>query len=295
MSDLQNVPIELIKRNPEQPRKRFDQEKLIELSASIAEHGVIQPIEVEQVGDFYILHEGERRCIASTMAGLEFIPAIVVPGLNGKGAEERLLRTLVANIQRDDLNPVDEAHAYRRLIDDFGYTFPQAAKKVGKTESWLRNRVVLTRLDTEIQELIAAGKLHSDTSLAREFLKIEDQSMRIELAKSLAARKLTIKGCKEACRRLVRALSARKIEKTPSIALASQYIKIKFDQERKPPGWSMLELSGNVPSWSVISEAAISTCEKCELYDIANEEVCGSCPAVSMLAKIVSKAVRHEH
>lgn len=291
MNSYKLIPLEKIARNPEQPRKRFEEKKLHELAQSIQEHGVIQPIEVELGDGVYILHEGERRLLASQMAETGTIPAIIVPSANGKSQEERMLRTLVANIQREDLNPVEEGHAFLRLIEDFGYTFPQAAEKVGKHESHLRNRVVLTRLDPEIQDLISAGDLHSDTSLARELMKIDNKDARIGLAKSLASKKLTLKGSKEACRRLALSLKSEKIDSIPSLYLASRKFNFNIDENTSPPGWSMLEVVKEVPPWDHISSSAIRTCQKCELLDVANVDVCGRCPAVILIEEIVNKAV----
>ena len=118
--------------NPEQPRKQFDQAELKELADSIREHGVIQPIAVEEAGLDFILHDGERRWRAPKMAGLTVIPALIIQLLNGTGPQERLTRALVANIQHAAMTPVEEALALKRLNVEHKLSIREISKRTGR-------------------------------------------------------------------------------------------------------------------------------------------------------------------
>lgn len=151
---VSTVPIGDIVPNPHQPRTCFDQEKLRELSDSIREHGVLQPLSVSPLPDGkYELIAGERRLQASGLAGLTHVPVIV------REAEERqkLELAIIENVQRHDLNPIEEAKAYARLADEFGLTQEEVAKKMGKSRSTVANAVRLLTLPVEIQRALTEG------------------------------------------------------------------------------------------------------------------------------------------
>ena len=135
---METIRIDLILPNPEQPRVDFPAEELQGLAASIQANGLIQPIVVEEVEQGYILHDGERRLRACKALGWAEIAAVVVPPLNGTAAHDRLMRALVANVQRQDLNPVEEARAYARLRDEHGLSGQEIADRVGvhRTTVW---------------------------------------------------------------------------------------------------------------------------------------------------------------
>lgn len=153
---LKVVPIAQIKPNPHQPRtSEFDPEKLQELAASIMEHGLIQPLIVTQDGDNYTLIAGERRWRASQIAGLK--EAIVV--VKEATPQEMLELALIENIQRDDLNPLEEGEAYRQLIEEFGLTQTQVAKRVGKGRPTIANLVRLLELPDQIKQAVIDGKI----------------------------------------------------------------------------------------------------------------------------------------
>jgi len=136
------LPISAIGRNPYQPRQAFEQTQLDELAASIAEHGVLQPILVTEVPGGYRLIAGERRLRAAEMAGLERIPALVRPADDGA----QLSWALIENLQRSDLNAIEEAGAYRRLVDEFGLSHDDVAARVGKSRSAVANSLRLLDL-----------------------------------------------------------------------------------------------------------------------------------------------------
>lgn len=150
------IPLEKLKANPDQPRKSFDDESLQELADSIKQHGVIQPIIVEDMGDgTYMIIAGERRSRAASIAGLGEIPVLV----RNYTDEKRMEISLIENIQRTDLNPIEEAMAYKRLMDLTGLSQDEIAAKVGKKRSTVANTLRLLNLPSAIQESLAEGVL----------------------------------------------------------------------------------------------------------------------------------------
>ncbi len=149
------LPLEKVYPNPNQPRKVFDKEALDELSVSISEHGVLQPILVRKIGHKYQIVSGERRYRASKIAGLGSIPA-VVRQLNPEGT---MLAGLIENIHREDLNPIEEARSLRDIILNFNLTHEQLAEKLGRSRSALTNRLRLLQLPAEVQLMVAEGKV----------------------------------------------------------------------------------------------------------------------------------------
>ena len=149
------VPLARIAPNPYQPRHRIDDARLEELSASIREHGVLQPVLVTETLDGYQLVAGERRVRAARLAGLERIPALV----RQLADRDQLEIALVENVQRADLDPIDEALAYRQLIDEFGLTQEHVAERVGKARATIANTLRLLDLHPDVQAAIADGRL----------------------------------------------------------------------------------------------------------------------------------------
>lgn len=141
--------------NPDQPRFHFDEEKLKELSASIKNHGIIQPIVVSKKGEKFEIIAGERRFQAAKLAGLSAVPVIV----RDVTEQEKLELAIVENIQRHDLNPIEEAKSYQRLSDEFDLTQEEAAAKLGKSRSAVANKLRLLTLPVEIQKALMEGKI----------------------------------------------------------------------------------------------------------------------------------------
>jgi ParB family chromosome partitioning protein len=173
---LHQVPVDRIRTNPDQPRTRFDDESLEELAASLKEVGVLQPIVVTGGGDEYVLIAGERRWRAAKRAGLSVIPA-VVREISGRST---LVEALVENVQRQDLTPLEEAHAYRHLLENFGMTQEEVATRVGKSRPAISNTLRLLQLPEEIQEMVDSGDLSAGH--ARALLGLEDTAYAIHLA-----------------------------------------------------------------------------------------------------------------
>ncbi|MDN5278971.1 MAG: ParB family transcriptional regulator, chromosome partitioning protein [Clostridiales bacterium] len=149
------LELEKVKPNPDQPRKIFDKQALEELAQSIRENGVLQPILVRQQGDCYQIVSGERRYRASRLAGLKYIPAVI----RKLSEEQTLLAGLIENIQRQDLNPVEEARTLKDILLNFGLTHDQLAERVGRSRSSLTNRLRLLQLPYDVQLLIIEGKI----------------------------------------------------------------------------------------------------------------------------------------
>lgn len=170
------IAVDRIDPNPQQPRVHFDTEKLEELAASIAEHGVLQPIVVApSEGGRYVLVAGERRLRASRLAGKETIPAIV----RSVSDQQSLELALIENIQRQDLNPLEEAESYLRLQHEFNLTQEEVAKKVGKSRPQIANIVRLLHLPQAMQDALVGGKI--TMSHARTLLGLEDEDARERL------------------------------------------------------------------------------------------------------------------
>ena len=170
------IPISEIEPNPEQPRTVFQTERLEELAQSIRANGIIQPLIVRRMGEHYELVAGERRWRAAKLAGLQTVPAVVQDF-----AQERLLEiALIENIQREDLNPIEAAHAFDRLSREMGLSHEEIGRRTGKDRSSIANTVRLLRLPAEVQQFIADSRL--PMGQARALLGITDASKQIELA-----------------------------------------------------------------------------------------------------------------
>ena len=165
------IPLASIRPNPQQPRRRFGEAEMATLVASIREHGVLQPILVTETLDGYQLVTGERRVRAAAAAGLERIPAIV----RDLDDQHRLELALVENLQREDLDPIDAAHGFRRLIEDFGFSHEQIASRVGRARSTIANTLRLLDLAPVVQRAIAEGRISEGHGRALGGLTVEHQ------------------------------------------------------------------------------------------------------------------------
>jgi ParB family chromosome partitioning protein len=189
---FQEVPIEAVSPNPRQPRQHFDEEALDELVDSIREVGLLQPVVVREVepGQFELIM-GERRWRASQRAGLTEIPAIV-----RETADDDLLRdALMENLHREQLNPLEEAAAYQQLLDDFGATHDELARKVGRSRPHISNTLRLLNLSPEVQRRVAAGVLSAGH--ARALLSLDDPAAQDHLAHRIVAEGLSVRAVEE--------------------------------------------------------------------------------------------------
>lgn len=185
-AQIREVPINKILPNPAQPRLSYDEESLLELADSIREHGVLQPILVRPSASKFELIAGERRWRASGMAGRETIPAIVVEFDESTALEV----SIIENLQREDVSPLEEAAMFRKMTETFGYSVRQLAQKVGKDKGYVENRLRLSDAPADVRELVS---LRKDTiSHAYELMKIGDERTRRRLEKRIVAGELTL-------------------------------------------------------------------------------------------------------
>ena len=188
------VSVDEISPNPAQPRSRFDDETLEELAASLKEVGVLQPIVVTRGESGYVLIAGERRWRAARRAGLHVIPAV----LRGSAGDSTLVEALVENVQRQDLTPLEEAHAYQQLLENYGMTQEQVASRVGKSRPTISNTLRLLQLPDDVQELVDGGELSAGH--ARALVGLEDEKYAIHLAKKAVADGWSVRQMEEAVR-----------------------------------------------------------------------------------------------
>ena len=190
-----------IHTNPYQPRRVFDQDKLNELAQSIKEHGVFTPILVRPSFDGYQLIAGERRLRAAQLAGNDTIPAIVMDFTDDQMMEISLLE----NVQREDLTAIEEANAYKQLIDNLHYTQEELGKRLGKSREHISNTLRLLKLPTHVQELISQGKL--TMGQARPLITVEDEKQAGELADRIIAEGLSVRRVEKMIRNLSKPLT----------------------------------------------------------------------------------------
>src|SRR5947207_15377709 len=177
---LREIDIERILPNSHQPRKSFDEDALNELANSIREHGLVQPIVVRPLEDgFFQLIAGERRWRASQRVGLVKIPAII----RESGEHAALEIALIENLQREDLNPIEEAQAYERLINDFGLTQEEVARRVGKSRTTIANMLRLLRLPIEVQQWLRENRL--TPGHAKALLSLSDLNAILDSARKI--------------------------------------------------------------------------------------------------------------
>ena len=189
------VPVDSIKPNPDQPRSRFDDETLNELAASITEVGVLQPIVVsrDEDGSLYLI-AGERRWRAARKVGLTTIPAVV----RGATGDTTLVEALIENVQRQDLTPLEEAHAYKQLLENTGMNQDQVAERVGKSRPAVSNTLRLLQLPGTVQRMIDSGSLRAGH--ARALLGLEDEKYAVYLAEKASREGWSVRQIEDAVR-----------------------------------------------------------------------------------------------
>ena len=182
-----SIDINLIKSNEEQPRRSFDDEKILELAESIKSNGIIQPLVLKKVNNEYIIVAGERRWRAAKLIGLKEVPAIIM-----NLTEKQILEiSLIENIQREDLNSIEEALAYKRLINDFNLTQEELSKRIGKSRVTITNTLRLLNLSEDVQQYIIEGVISEGHG--RALLGITDSKVQCELAQNVIDDKLSVR------------------------------------------------------------------------------------------------------
>ena len=185
--EIVEIPINELMSNPYQPRKVFDEEALKELSESIKEHGVFQPIIVKKSVKGYNIIAGERRTKASELAGLKTVPAIV----RDFSDEEMMQVALLENLQREELNPIEEALAYRSLIKNYEVTQEEISEAVGKSRPHITNTLRLLNLPQKIMDMIDQGQITAGHGKA--LLRVNDENLQLELANKVIAEELSVR------------------------------------------------------------------------------------------------------
>ncbi|MBQ7743685.1 MAG: ParB/RepB/Spo0J family partition protein [Lachnospiraceae bacterium] len=189
------VNISFVQANLDQPRKHFDEEKLQELADSIKNYGIIEPLVVRKVGPVhYEIIAGERRLRAAKLAGLTEVPVII----KEYNDNERKIVTLLENVQREDLNTVEKAKAYKALIDEYNLTQEEIAEKIGKSRVAVTNTLRILNLDEKLLDMLRDGELSEGH--ARALLSIEDPAFRDKLAKEVAEKKLSVRAIEDKIR-----------------------------------------------------------------------------------------------
>jgi len=199
------VKITEVEPNREQPRKNFNEDALLELADSIKQFGVLQPLLVQKKGDYYEIIAGERRWRAAKMAGLKEIPVIVKEYTE----LERVEIALIENIQREDLNPIEEALAFKRLLTEFSLKQDDLAERVSKSRTAVTNSMRLLKLDERVQQMVIDEKI--STGHARALLGTENKEMQFLLANKIFDEKLSVRDAE----RLVKAIQEEKPEPKP--------------------------------------------------------------------------------
>ena len=181
------VRLSQIEPNREQPRKVFDEDALIELSESIKQYGVLQPLLVQKKDKYYEIIAGERRWRAAKLAGVKEVPVII----KDYSTQEVMEIALIENIQREDLNPIEEAQAYQRLIKDYRLKQDEVAEKVSKSRAAITNSLRLLKLDERVQEMVMEGKLSNGH--ARAIIGIEDVDQQYQVAQKIFDEQMSVR------------------------------------------------------------------------------------------------------
>ncbi len=223
-NQILQIPVNQIKANPHQPRKEFAEIPLQDLVSSIREHGVLQPIVVTQtMAGNYELIAGERRLRASKLAGLQEIPAI----LRTAKELEKLELSLIENIQRQDLNLIEKANAYKKLIDNFNLTHEDAAKRMGISRAQLSNIIRLLNLPVDVQKGLASGKI--SFGQAKVLLEVKDQNKQEQIYKRATQNQQTVEDTKKQVQKIKIKTHTRKIKKDPQIQEWENQLQAKLN------------------------------------------------------------------
>ena len=210
-SNYRMVPLHRIEPNPDQPRKDFDEEELQELAESISVHGLIQPLTVRELpSGYYQIIAGERRWRAARMANLSEVPAVIIEADDKKAME----LALIENLQRQDLNPVEEALGYRSLMEDYGLTQEEAAGRVGKSRPAVANALRLLNLCPDVLEKVRSGELSAGH--ARAVLSLKTEKKQKEAAQKITALGLSVRQAELLCKNMDKEPAP---EKAPTFAV----------------------------------------------------------------------------
>ena len=211
-AEITELPIEKIEPRADQPRKHFDEQALLDLSESIEKHGLIQPITVRPLeSGYYQIIAGERRWRASRKAGLDTVPVHIITADEQKAME----MALVENLQREDLNPIEEALGYQTLQNEYGLTQDAVAKTVGRSRPAVANAMRLLSLSEPVRELVETGMLSAGH--ARALLPLEDAELQLEVANTVITKELSVRRTESLAAELLKEKKSVKKEKAPAV------------------------------------------------------------------------------
>lgn len=217
---ITQVSLSLIEPNKKQPRKKFDKEKIDALAASITENGLIQPIIVTPSNNgMYKIVAGERRWRASKKAGLKEIPVVIREYSNEQIAEI----ALIENLQREDLNPIEEALGYKTLLEEFNLTQELISKRIGKSRSAIANSMRLLSLEEQIQKLLVSGEISSGH--ARAILSVDDNELRLALSKRIIEDNLNVRQAESLAKQLQKKKPVKKTAKNSAYEIELESIQ----------------------------------------------------------------------
>jgi len=240
-SGVDQIPVEQIQPNPRQPRSQFNESELQELAGSIREHGIIQPLILTRgdTADQYVLIAGERRLMAARLAGLQSVPALV----REAGELQRLELALIENVQRSDLNALEEAEAYRQLAEDFSLSHEEIAQKVGKSRAAVTNTLRLLKLPVGVQKALLAGEISAGH--ARALLGLSTPQAQTAVLLSILKRHLSVRQTEELVEKLKgeRKESPARPPAEPQVLALQERLQdalgTRVDLVRRSKGWTM--------------------------------------------------------
>ena len=207
------LKINQVEPNREQPRKNFDEEALQELAESIKQFGILQPLIVQKRDDYYEIIAGERRWRAAKLAGLKEVPVVI----REMSDQEIVEISLIENIQRENLNPIEEAAAYKRLLTEFNLKQEEVAERVSKSRTAVTNSMRLLKLDERVQQMVIEGMI--STGHARALLAIEDGELQFQMATKIYNEKLSVRDVEKLVKNLGKEKTAKKEENTQQAAV----------------------------------------------------------------------------
>lgn len=239
------LKLSMVEPNRDQPRKQFDKESLEDLAGSIKQYGIIQPIIVSKKDDYYEIIAGERRWRAAKLAGLREIPAIVKEYSDKEIAEI----SLIENIQRENLNPVEEAQAYKTLIEEYDLTQEELAERISKSRVYITNTMRLLKLNEEVLEMLSSGRI--SPGHARALLGLEDQQEQLNAANLIISNSLSVRQTEDLVKRIKEPV--KEVHKTPKVKNSIFYkdlerkmtdcLKTKVRIIQKEPGKGKIEIN----------------------------------------------------
>ena len=218
----QTLKLNLIEPNSEQPRKNFDEESLQELADSIKQYGILQPLIVQKKGNHYEIIAGERRWRAAKLAGITDVPVLI----REYDKQQTMEIALIENVQRADLNPIEEAQAFQQLIQEFHLTQEEIANRVSKNRATITNSMRLLKLDVRVQDMLADGKISSGH--ARALLGLEEGERQYQVAVKITEEKLSVRDVEKLVKMMNRQPKEKKPEKGPDIDLIYRQVEDKL-------------------------------------------------------------------